>query len=169
MRYLITAFFIITSMFFGDIAWSEDTENCEVVLMEEIAQEDREGTMKIASFRPAVGFLDSVYNDEIDVLREIDELPIRTVMCQRENIIPSLRDFSILATGIPLSLSQNFDSTASGLMTIYFKNGRFHYTYKGPDLDEDEIVEIIDRLDTYNLQPHNLAEQEKIMRRKMEK
>jgi len=169
MRHLTAVFSITLGIVSSFVSWADNPENCEVVLMEEIAQEDREGTTKIASFRPADNFLESVYDDNIAVIRKIDDLPIRTVMCQRKDIIPTLRDFSILATGIPLTLSQNFDSTTSGLTTIYFKNGRFHYTYKGPDLSEDKIVEMIDRLEVYNLQPHELTQREKTMRRKKEK
>jgi len=101
------------------------------------------------------------------VLREIDGLPIRAIMCKRKSVVPSLRDFPIVATGTPFMISQNFDSTESGLTTIYFKDGEFRSDYKGAELDDDTQAEMKDRLEVFNLQPHDLAEKEKAMLEKM--
>ena len=128
MRLLIAALFlsIPTSAFADNIA------ACEVVLMEKIDQEDSEGVTEIASFRPAADFIASAYDKETEILREIDGLPIRAVMCKRRSIVPSDSDFPIVATGTPFMISQNFDSSETGLTTIFFKNGEFHVTYKRP-------------------------------------
>jgi len=159
MRLLIAALLLsITAP-----ALADNIAGCEVVLMETIKQEGLEGTAEVASFRPAEDFIASIYDDETEILREIDGLPIRAIMCKRKSVIPSLQDFSIVATGTPFMISQNFESSESGLTTIYFKNGEFRSSYKGPDLDEDTAAEITERLEAFNLQPHDLAAKEKTM------
>jgi len=162
MRLLIAALLLSISA----PALADNIAGCEVVLMETIKQEGLEGTAEVASFRPAEDFIASIYDDETETLREIDGLPIRAIMCKRKSVIPSLQDFSIVATGTPFMISQNFESTESGLTTIYFKNGEFRSSYKGPDLDEDTAAEITERLEAFNLQPHDLAAKEKAMQEK---
>jgi len=159
MRLLIAALLLSISA----PALADNIAGCEVVLMETIKQEGLEGTAEVASFRPAEDFIASIYDDETEILREIDGLPIRAIMCKRKSVIPSLQDFSIVATGTPFMISQNFESSESGLTTIYFKNGEFRSSYKGPDLDEDTAAEITERLEAFNLQPHDLAAKEKTM------
>ncbi|WP_154813641.1 hypothetical protein [Hellea balneolensis] len=144
-------------------AFADNIAGCEVVLMEKIEQEGVEGTAEVASFRPAADFIASIYDDETEVLREIDGLPIRAVMCERKSVVPSLRDFPIIATGTPFMISQNFDSTQTGLTTIYFKDGEFRTDYKGPDLAGETEAKMKDRLEVFNLQPNDLAEKEKAM------
>lgn len=148
---------------FSTPAFADNIAGCEVVLMEKIQQEGVEGAAEVASFRPATDFIASIYDDETDILREIDGLPIRAVMCKRKSVVPSLRDFPIVATGTPFMISQNFDSTETGLTTIYFKDGEFRSSYKGPDLTEALDAEMKDRLEVFNLQPHDLVEKEKAM------
>jgi len=162
MKYLAAALLLSLSA----PAFADNIAGCEVVLMEKIEQEGIEGKAEVASFRPAEDFIASIYDDEAEVLREIDGLPIRAIMCKRQSIVPSLRDFPIVATGSPFMISQNFDSTTTGLTTVYFKEGEFKHSYKGPDLDEDTEAELIDRMEVYNLQPHDLAEKEKAMQKK---
>lgn len=162
MKYLIAALLITVST----PALADNIAGCEVVLMERIAQEGLEGSAEVASFRPAADFIASIYDDETEIMREIDGLPIRAIMCKRKSVVPSLRDFPIVATGTPFMISQNFESTESGLTTIYFKDGEFRSSYKGPDLDEDTAEEMADRLEVFNLQPHDLAEKEQAMLKK---
>ena len=159
MRVLIAALVISVS----SPAFADNIANCEVVLMEKIKQEDNEGVTEIASFRPAADFIASAYDNESDVLREIDGLPIRAIMCKRRSIIPSETDFPIVATGTPFMISQNFDSTETGLTTIYFKDGEFRSSYNGPGLSEEKEAEMKTRLQDFNSQPHDLAEKEKAM------
>ena len=159
MRVLIAALLLSISM----PAFADNIAGCEVVLMEKIKQEDSEGVTEVASFRPAADFIASIYDDDIEVLREIDGLPIRAIMCKRQSVVPSLRDFPIVATGTPFMISQNFDSSESGLTTIYFKDGEFRSDYKGAELDAETAADMKDRLEVFNLQEHDLAEKEKAM------
>ena len=144
-------------------AWADNIAGCEVVLMEQIKQEDNEGVTEIASFRPAADFIASAYDEDIEVLREIDGLPIRAIMCKRRSVVPSESDFPILATGTPFMISQNFDSTETGLTTLFFKDGAFRSSYNGPELSEEKKAEMKTRLADFNAQPHDLAEKEKAM------
>ena len=77
---------------------------CEIALMPE------GGTTSDGQFADASIFLESVYDDEEGHLETSFDIPIRAVMCQREDLIPTMRDLPILQTGLPLSLSQDFVS-----------------------------------------------------------
>jgi hypothetical protein len=164
MRYFLAVLLLSCSA----PVFADNIAGCEVVLMERIEQEGLEGSAEVASFRPAEDFIASVYDEETEILRKIDGLTIRAIMCKRQSVIPSLRDFPIVATGTPFMISQNFDSTESGLTTVYFKDGEFRHSYKGPDLDVETEAELIDRIEVFNLQPHNLAEKETAMLEKVE-
>ena len=147
-------------------AFADNIANCEIVLMEAIAQEGLEGKAEVASFRPADDFMESIYDDDIPIIREIDGLPIRAVMSQRPSPEPSVRDFPIVASGIPFMISQNFDSPDTGLTTIFFKNGKFQHSYKGSELNADIQAELDYRIEVYNFQPHELTEKEAAMKAK---
>jgi len=136
MRVLIAALLLSISA----PAFADNIAGCEVVLMEKIDQEDNEGVTEIASFRPAADFIASAYDEETEVLREIDGLPIRAIMCKRQSVVPSEADFPILATGTPFMISQNFDSTKTGLTTVFFKDGEFRTKYNGPELSPNRTV-----------------------------
>ncbi len=159
MRLIIAALLLSIST----PAFADNIAGCEIVLMEQIKQEDNEGVTEIASFRPATDFIASIYDDATEVLREIDGLSIRALMCKRRSVVPSETDFPIVATGTPFMISQNFDSTETGLTTIYFKDGEFRSSYKGPELSEAKKIEMEARIAEFNAQPHGLAEKEKAM------
>lgn len=168
MRVLMTALFLSVSTTISHGAFADNIAGCEVVLMEKIKQQDNEGVTEIASFRPAADFIASAYDEELEILREIDGLPIRAIMCKRKSVVPGESDFPIVATGTPFMISQNFDSTETGLTTIYFKDGEFRSDYKGPDLSEKVEAELKARLKAFNAKPHDLAAKEKAMLEKIE-
>ena len=95
--------------------------------------------MEVASFHPAINFIESIYNEDKKIIRTINGFKIRALMCRRMNVVPKRIDYPILKSGIPLILSQNFDSSTSGITKIYYKNGKFNYTYSGPDLSDIDI------------------------------
>jgi len=66
----------------------------------------------------------------------------------------------LLETGIPLTLSQNFDSALSDVVIVQFKDGAFQSTYTGPGLSSDEAAELEDVIEVFNLQPNDLAARE---------
>lgn len=149
--------FPILSLAFAGPSAADNIAACEIVLMETVQEEGKDTNAQMASFRPAVDFLTSVYDDEDGHMTEIDGYKIRGIMCERNNIIPTLRDFPILATGLPFSLSQNFDSSTSGLMTVYYKDEQFLHTYKGGPLTDEQIGKLLDVMEVFNLQPHALG------------
>jgi|GEM_PF-1151231 len=165
MKKLLAPLFVI-GMAFSPPAAADNVAGCEIVLKEKISDEKIDGTAEVASFRPAGDFIESVYDDDIELIRKVDDAPIRAVMCKRQSIVPSMRDYPIAATGIPFILSQNFDADDTGVLTGFFKGGEFQYNYIGPDLTE-EIVKNIDLLiDGFNLQSNDLAERETAMQKK---
>lgn len=120
-------------------ASADNIADCEVVLIETIEDESGNGSAQIASYRPAADFIGSVYNNEQDVIMELDGLAIRALLCRRRNVIITQTDFKLLATGVPFILSQNFDSSESDLLTYFFKDGKFQYTHKGRKLSNDSL------------------------------
>ncbi len=137
-------------------AQADNIAACEVVILEAATNDDGSKGAELATFHPAAEFMASIYDAEDGHIKEIDGQKIRGVMCERKNIVPSLRDFPILATGIPFSLSNDFDSAESRLLTVYFKDGEFQHKYIGPDLSEDDTAALTDSMEIFNLQGHNL-------------
>lgn len=125
---------------------SAQSSNCEIVLMP-LGGSAAEGT-----FADAEGFLDSVYDGEEGHLSSVADIPIRAVMCERGTLVPSMRDLPILKTGLPLSLSQDFDSNTSGLLTLYDAGKDFKAEYSGPKLSEDDEKELRSTLEIFNFQ-----------------
>lgn len=148
---------VLTAVFAVPVS-AGNIANCEVVLMEPMIKDGKDTGAKFASFRPAAAFLSSVYDDEAGHETQLDDHDIRGVMCTRQALIPTLRDFPILATGIPFSVSENFDSPNSNLMTLYFKDGKFHHTYAGAKLNPGDLEKLKDVMEVFNLQPHELGE-----------
>lgn len=122
------------------------TSTCEIVLM------PQGGLVADGQFADATAFLDSVYDGEDGHVKTLGDLPIRAVMCQRDNLVPTMRDLPLLKTGLPLSLSQDFDSRASGLLTLYDAGADFKAEYSGPDLLPDDEKRLRDTLEIFNFQ-----------------
>ena len=125
---------------------SAQSSNCEIVLMP-LGGSAAEGT-----FADAEGFLDSVYDGEEGHLSSVADVPIRAVMCERGTLVPTMRDLPILKTGLPLSLSQDFDSNTSGLLTLYDAGKDFKAEYSGPKLSEDDEKKLRSTLEIFNFQ-----------------
>ena len=125
---------------------SAQSSNCEIVLIP-LGGSAAEGT-----FADAEGFLDSVYDGEEGHLSSVADISIRAVMCERDTLVPTMRDLPILKTGLPLSLSQDFDSNTSGLLTLYDAGKDFKAEYSGPKLSEDDEKELRSTLEIFNFQ-----------------
>jgi len=137
-------------------SYADNVAKCEVVLLEPVMHEGTDTGAEVASFRPADGFIASVYDEEVGNISEIDGFDIKGVMCERLDVVPTLRDFPIITTGLPFSISENFDSPDSSLMTVYYKDGKFKHIYQGADLSEDGQTRLDDLMEILNLQAHNL-------------
>jgi len=142
------------------MAAADNIADCEIVLMETIEDESGRGGAKIASYRPATEFMESIYLEDQDPLLKVDGLKIQAIMCKRLDMVPTKNDFNIVATGIPFFLSQSFESQDTDLVTVFFKEGRFQHVYTGPGLSEDTLEALEDRLAVFTEGDHNLAEKE---------
>ena len=126
-------------------------QNCEIVLVEPVAK-----GASLASYRPEDSFIESLYDEEEGFQESVGSLKIRAVMCTRENVIPRLRDFPIIASGVQFSLSNDFDSSDSQFMTVFYKAKEFQNKFSGPALSDGEQVALRDVMEIYNLQEHDL-------------
>lgn len=139
---------------------ADNIANCEAVLLETIKDEKGNGGAKVASYRPATEFMASVYSEDEETLYEIDGLKIQAIMCKRLDVLPTSADFKILASGIPFFISQSFETSDSDLLSIFFKDGAFRHSYKGPGLSEETEALLAKRMTEFNAKEHDLAEKE---------
>lgn len=131
-------------------AWAGNVAHCEALIMQVVPSEDGLSEAQIASYRPAVGFLASLYDEEDGYLSQIDGFPIRAIMCRRNDVIPSAADYPILATGLPFVLSQDFDRSDTDSLTVFWKEDALDYVYKGHPLS-DESQKVLDaRLEDFS-------------------
>ncbi len=120
---------------------------CEIVIMQPVTDPDEtendtlqaeQSLPMVATFLPADDFIYSVFSGKSEYLAEVDGKPIRAVMCTRSNVIPTEFDEKLIQTGIPLHLSQNFDSPDSALMSINMQDGKFVHNYSGNPLSTSD-------------------------------
>ncbi len=110
------------------LAAAGDLSHCEIVVINDVVDEDGDH-MTVASYRAADGFLTGVYDPDVDLVVEDNGHAIRGLICVRNDLVLTEKDYAILATGIPFSLSQDFDSSNSDILTLYFRDGAFRHTY----------------------------------------
>lgn len=106
----------------------------------------------------AEAFLSSVYDDEAGHIREIDGHEITAVFCRRLSAVPTLRDFEIVKTGLPLSLSKDLGSASDNFIKVQFIAGQFRSSYSGSAPSPEDQAALDDMIQIYNLQPHDLGE-----------
>jgi hypothetical protein len=120
---LAAALFILPST-----ALASGLDQCEVVVSNEVVDAEG-GRMTVASYQSAEPFLSGVFDPKVPLTLEVDGSLIRGIICVRNDLVPTEKDYAVLATGIPLSLSQNFDSADSDILTVYFRDGAFAHKY----------------------------------------
>ena len=149
-------------------ALAGNVANCEVVIMEYVEDESG-GGMDIASFRDAGAFLAGVYDDATELSLEEAGYPIRALMCTRRDVMPDEDDYAILATGVPLALSQDFDSNTSDSLTIFFRDGAFTYKYASlTDMDTDARASLEAQLADFSARDHGLGEKDVAQKSKLD-
>lgn len=131
---------------FAPAAWADNVAHCEVLLVNTFDDDATNSQAQIASYRPAVGFIASVYDDAPEHLTHIDGHVIRALLCRRNNVIPTETDYPMIATGVPFIVSQNFDSSDTDSLTIYWKDGAFEHVYKGHPLSDESQHSLDSRL-----------------------
>lgn len=145
MRFILT---VVVIAALSVPAFAAD-ENCEVVTLPKTVESK---TLGEAAFHDAKIFLDSLYDTAPETVMTIADAPILAVMCTRETLLPTMRDLPIIQTGLPFSLSQNFDSPASGLLTIYDDGTAYRADYTGDPALGPDAAELKDLMEIFNLQ-----------------
>lgn len=131
-------------------------DRCELVVSSDVIDADG-GRMTVASYRPANAFLSSVFDPDVPLALKVDGSLIRGIICVRNDLVPTETDYAVLATGVPLSLSQNFDSADSDILTIYFRAGVFEYKYTSEYPMSDEFkTAVTTRLADFTTRDHGL-------------
>ena len=151
MKKLMTPIFLASLTSTMPAFADDNIANCEIVVQQPVLEDDTgaEAPM-IATFLPAGDFVFSVFDGEDGHLQEVGGKTIRALMCVRTNLIPTEFDVKLAGTGVPLYLSQNFDSKESALMSLYKKGDNFVYDYTGPDLSGEDKDVIKLRLEALN-------------------
>ena len=121
----------------------EETENVE--------WDDGEAAPLISTFIPAHDFIASVFDDEPGHITDVNGQLIKALMCKRRYLIPTEFDLRLIRTGIPLYLSQDFDSTESDMMTVFHNGNQYLHKYSGSELSEAEIEILQYRMKMLNL------------------
>lgn len=142
---------------FQQTAWAQSEPNCELLVMEPIIEAGQPTDKEMVAYHPADKFLESVYDDKDGFIGKVNGRPIKGVLCKRYFLTPTLRDFQIVATGIPMAISEDFDRPESSLVMLYFADGIFQYSHRGRDLTASQQSRFNDVIDAYNLQSHDLG------------
>lgn len=154
---------IIALILFPATAFATGFDLCEVVVAEEVVDEYG-GTMSVASFQSADQFLAGVYDPDIDFSPFIqngkDGDPkgrVRGVNCVRNDLLPTDNDYALLATGVPLTLSQDFDSADSDLLTMFYGPKGFSYRYSSDYPMSEELTALLEAtLEGFSERDHGL-------------
>ena len=143
----ITCFFIAPTANANDIA-----DSCEVVTMELNVSNTTQDNARAAKFHTSENIIESIYDDKDGFITAIDGNPVLAMLCTRESLVPTMRDLPLIKTGLPLSLSQDFDNPISGLLTIYDDGTAYKADYTGPDSLAPNASELNDVMEIFNFQ-----------------
>ena len=143
-------------LLFAAPAWADNIAECEILTLDLIPSEEGEGGMQVAGYSPAFDFIASVYDEEEGHLTHNNDTPIRAVMCRRDDIVPAEKDYALLATGIPFSLSQDFDDTETDSLTVYWDGETFAHVHKGRAMSDETQSLLTRRLADFAGRDHGL-------------
>jgi hypothetical protein len=138
-------------------AWASGLDRCEIVVLDEIVDEDG-GRLTTASYRSAEPFLAGVFDPTVPVTRDDEGELIRGLLCERNDLVPTERDYAVLSTGIPLSLSQDFDSPDSDILTVYYDERAFVHKYTSDyPMSEEFETAVVSTLRDFSARDHGLV------------
>lgn len=118
-------------------AQAADMSACEILLVQVMPAENVETEAPSILFRSAENFVNSVQDSLIGHITQVDGHNIQALMCERNDIIPTSSDYPFVATGIPFVLSQDFDSTDTDSLTLFWKDDKVEHVYKGYPISEE--------------------------------
>lgn len=151
---------LITALMMASLAPAASADNvadCEVLVREAVMLDDKETGAFIDTYLPATDYIASIYDEEDGHISQALGKDIKALFCTRHNVIPTLRDFPLLATGIPFAVSTDFDGENTALIFYMFDGDKFVHAYEGPELSLEEAARLSDAMDVFNLQPHDLG------------
>ncbi len=148
---------IMVAAGFAATAQADNVADCEVLIQKPVELDGVKTSAYMKTYVPAIDFIASVYDDEAGHETQALGHDIKVLFCTRHNLIPTLRDFPLLATGIPMAVSPNFDASDSPIIYYFHDGEKFIHVYEGPDLSDDNAAKLTDAMDAFNLQPHNLG------------
>lgn len=125
-------------------------QSCEVVTFETVTTDGVD--KRVGKFHDGGPVLDTLYDDKDGFLSFVNGEPIVAILCEREDLLPRLRDLPIVKTGWSFSLSQDFDAPDSGLLTIVDNGDAYTADYVGPDALGPDKADLADVMDIFNLQ-----------------
>ncbi len=138
-------------------AHADNIADCEVLIRQNIKVEDQKSGAFIDTYLPATDFIASVYDEEDGHITQANGENIVALFCTRHEVLPTLRDFPLLATGIPFAASTDFDASDSAMIFIRHDGEKFIHAYQGPDLSPERAAQLTDAMEVFNLQPHDLG------------
>ena len=138
-------------------AAAENVAFCEVLIIQVLEDEALDGNAQVVTYGPATSFIESVYDEKDGHLTHIAGQPIRALMCSRNDVIPTETDYALIATGIPFILSQDFDSTDTDSLTLFWKNEELRHVYKGYPLSDEAQSSLDKRLANFTKRGLNTA------------
>jgi hypothetical protein len=141
-------------------AAAENVAFCEVLIIQVLEDEALGGNAQVVTYGPATSFIESVYDEKDGHLTHIAGQPIRALMCNRNDVIPTETDHALIATGIPFILSQDFDSTDTDSLTLFWKNEELQHVYKGYPLSDEAQSSLDKRLANFTKRGLNTAARE---------
>ena len=103
------------------LATADNIAACEVAVVD-VVEGEGGARGEVVAFRDATAFIaaavDAAEDPEAETLVELDGFEVRALLCERASVVPSESDRVLLATGVPLSLSVDFDSLDAATVTI---------------------------------------------------
>jgi len=148
MRLFTTALLSLGLISVTAIAQAQ-TSKCELVTMETINTAESIGA---AQFHDGTDFIERLYAGEDISDKTINGTPIRAILCQREDLLPTMRDLPLIKTGLPLSLSQDFDSPNSGLLMVMDNGTDYVAEYSGSENKSPDAEKLKDVMEIFNFQ-----------------
>lgn len=130
MRYILSRTAAVLLLTLAMTSSAMAAQDCEVITLDN--EKTTKAEVEDARFHNGSAFIESLYDEAPTRITEVDGAPIVAVMCKRNDLLPTLRDLPIIQTGLPFSLSQDFDSAESGLLTIFDDGTAYRAAYTGP-------------------------------------
>ena len=116
-------------------AAADNIAACEVAVVDELASTEQ-GRGEVIAYRDATAFIAAAVDPDAEPLLEVDGYPVRVLLCERSSVVPSETDRTLLATGIPLALSTDFDSPDAPTAVLQQDGDGILHLLKGEALSE---------------------------------